>query len=174
MMANDFGVDFERIRHAVTWEYPRAADLPGAGFAAGPCLFKDTMQLAAFNKNNFVLGHAAMMINEGLPLYLVSRLENRYELPLMTVGILGMAFKPDSDDPRESLSYKLRRILELKCRHVLAADPHVKDDTLHPLDEVLEKADLLIIATPHEEYRRLRAHVPVIDIWGATGNGVQV
>jgi UDP-N-acetyl-D-mannosaminuronic acid dehydrogenase len=174
MMANDFGVDFERIRHAVTWEYPRAADLPGAGFAAGPCLFKDTMQLAAFNKNNFVLGHAAMMINEGLPLYLVSRLENRYELPLMTVGILGMAFKPDSDDPRESLSYKLRRILELKCRHVLATDPHVKDDTLHPLDEVLEKADLLIIATPHEEYRRLRSHVPVIDIWGATGNGVQV
>ena len=132
MMANDFGVDFERIRHAVTWEYPRAADLPGAGFAAGPCLFKDTMQLAAFNKNNFVLGHAAMMINEGLPLYLVSRLENRYELPLMTVGILGMAFKPDSDDPRESLSYKLRRILELKCRHVLAADPHVKDDTPSP------------------------------------------
>jgi UDP-N-acetyl-D-mannosaminuronic acid dehydrogenase len=50
----------------------------------------------------------------------------------------------------------------------------VKDDTLHPLDEVLEKADLLIIATPHEEYRRLRSHVPVIDIWGATGNGVQV
>jgi UDP-N-acetyl-D-mannosaminuronic acid dehydrogenase len=44
MMANDFGFDYERIRAAVTYKYPRAADLPSAGFAAGPCLFKDTMQ----------------------------------------------------------------------------------------------------------------------------------
>ena len=56
MMANDFGLDYERIRAAVMHNYPRAADLPGAGFAAGPCLFKDTMQLAAFNNNNFGLG----------------------------------------------------------------------------------------------------------------------
>src|SRR5208282_2718918 len=69
MMANDFGVDYERIRSAVIQDYPRAADLPGAGFAAGPCLLKDTMQLAAFNNNNFLLGHGAMSINEGLPLY---------------------------------------------------------------------------------------------------------
>src|SRR5215468_5037526 len=80
MMANDFGLDFDRIRHAITHEYPRAADLPGPGFAAGPCLLKDTMQLAAFNKNNFVLGHAAMLVNEGLPQYLVSRLEERFDL----------------------------------------------------------------------------------------------
>ena len=56
-------------------DYPRAADLPGAGFAAGPCLFKDTMQLASFTGNNFALGHSAMLINEGLPAYLVNRLE---------------------------------------------------------------------------------------------------
>ena len=46
---------------------------PGAGFAAGPCLLKDTMQLAAFSDNTFALGHSAMLVNEGLPLYLVSR-----------------------------------------------------------------------------------------------------
>jgi UDP-N-acetyl-D-mannosaminuronic acid dehydrogenase len=63
MMANDFGLDYERIRAGITFDYPRASDLPGAGFAAGPCLLKDTMQLAAFNNNNFVLGHAAMMVN---------------------------------------------------------------------------------------------------------------
>ena len=74
MMANDRGLDFERIRQALILDYPRAADMPGAGFAAGPCLFKDTMQLAAFNNNNFLLGHAAMLINEGLPLYVVHRL----------------------------------------------------------------------------------------------------
>jgi len=75
MMANDRGLDFERIRKGLTTDYPRAADMPGAGLAAGPCLFKDTMQLAAFNNNNFALGHTAMTINEGLPLYLVHRLE---------------------------------------------------------------------------------------------------
>ena len=82
MMANDFGLDYERIRPAlVRHNYPRAADLPGAGFAAGPCLFKDTMQLAAFNNNNFNLGQASVSINEGLPLYVVARLEQRYDLP---------------------------------------------------------------------------------------------
>ena len=80
MMANDFGLDFERIRAAVTFEYPRAADMPSPGFAAGPCLLKDTMQLAAFTNNTFVLGHSAMLVNEGLPLYVVSRLEQRFEL----------------------------------------------------------------------------------------------
>jgi len=55
MMANDRGLDFERIRQGLALDYPRAADMPGAGFAAGPCLFKDTLQLAAFNNNNFPL-----------------------------------------------------------------------------------------------------------------------
>ncbi len=96
MMANDFGLDYERIREAVMEDYPRAADLPGPGFAAGPCLLKDTMQLAAFNNNNFALGQASMQINEGLPLYLVSRMAARYDLDSMTVGILGMAFKGES------------------------------------------------------------------------------
>jgi UDP-N-acetyl-D-mannosaminuronic acid dehydrogenase len=173
MMANDAGVDYARVQHAITLDYPRAADLPMPGFAAGPCLLKDTMQLAAFNKNNFVLGHAAMLINEGLPLYLVSRLESRFDLSTMTVGILGMAFKGDSDDPRESLAFKLRKILQLKAEQVLCTDPQVRDDRLVPLDTVLEQADLLVIAAPHRDYAALDTATPVVDIWGLTGNGVR-
>jgi UDP-N-acetyl-D-mannosaminuronic acid dehydrogenase len=174
MMANDAGLDFERIRHAITYDYPRAADMPGPGFAAGPCLFKDTMQLAAFNRNNFVLGHSAMLINEGLPLYLVSRLESAYDLSTSTVGILGMAFKAGSDDPRESLSYKLRKILLLRARETLCTDPYVADDRFVSLTEVLERADLMIIAAPHPEYRDLATDKPVADMWGVTGRGMAI
>lgn len=174
MMANDAGLDYQRIRHAVTFEYPRAADVPMPGFAAGPCLLKDTMQLAAFNKNNFVLGHAAMLINEGLPLYLVSRLEARFDLPALTVGILGMAFKGGSDDPRESLAFKLRKLLLLRAGQVLCSDPHVADPRLVPLAQLLTDADLLIIAAPHREYADLHPRVPLVDMWGLTGQGVRV
>lgn len=175
MIANDFGLDFERIRGAMAYDYPRAADLPGAGFAAGPCLLKDTMQLAAFNNNNFTLGHAAMMVNEGLPLYVVHRIEQHHDLSTMTVGILGMAFKAGSDDARDSLSYKLKRILRFKAAEVLTTDPHVRTDPeLLALDDVLTRADLLVVGVPHEAYAGLRPRQPVVDIWDLYGGGVVV
>lgn len=173
MMANDSGLDFERIRKAITFEYPRAADMPGPGFAAGPCLLKDTLQLAAFTGNNFVLGHTAMLINEGLPLYLVSRMERRFTLADTRVGVLGMGFKAGSDDVRESLSFKLRRILMAKARETLCTDPYVSDPRFTELSEVLRRADVLVIATPHPEYRDLETEKPVVDLWGITGRGVK-
>ena len=176
MIANDFGADFERIRTALAHEYPRAKDMPGAGLAAGPCLLKDTMQLAAFNNNNFTLGHASMMINEGLPLYLVARIEQSHDLADKTVGILGMAFKAESDDIRDSLSYKLKRLLRLRADRVLCTDPYVSpavDDDLVPLDQVLAEADLLVIGAPHRAYADLKADVPVIDMWNLLGEGVR-
>jgi UDP-N-acetyl-D-mannosaminuronic acid dehydrogenase len=175
MIANDQGLDFERIRQALALDYPRASDMPGAGFAAGPCLFKDVMQLAAFNDNNFHLGHSAMLVNEGLPLYLVSCLSRQHDLSSLTVGILGMAFKGGSDDVRSSLSYKLKRILSFKAHRVLCTDTHVTSDlSLLPLEDVLREADLLVIATPHPEYSDLVTDKPVADLWGVLGRGVRI
>ena len=174
-IANDFGVDFERVRHAITTDYPRAADMPGAGFAAGPCLFKDTMQLAAFNNNNFTLGHSSMMINEGLPLYLVSRIEKNYDLSKMTVGVLGMAFKAESDDIRSSLSYKLKRILKFKAQSVICADALVNDDeALIGEAELIDRADLVVIGAPHKRYASMPISKPVIDIWNIRKQGVLI
>jgi UDP-N-acetyl-D-mannosaminuronic acid dehydrogenase len=170
MIANSRGLDFERIRKGLSQDYPRAQDMPGAGFAAGPCLFKDTMQLAAFNDNNFALGHAAMLVNEGLPLYVVSQLDQQHDLANLTVGILGASFKACSDDIRSSLAYKLKRILAFKARRVLMTDPYVTTDpNLVPLDQVLAEADVLIVATPHPEYAGIVTDKPVADVWNVVG-----
>lgn len=174
-IANDFGVDFERVRQAIVHDYPRANDMPGAGFAAGPCLFKDTMQLAAFNNNNFTLGHSSMLINEGLPLYLVSRLEAKYDLSKLTVGILGMAFKAESDDTRSSLAYKLKRILKFKAGSVVCADSLVSEDhSLISETDLIDRADLIIIGAPHKRYASLKITKTVVDIWNVRGQGVLI
>lgn len=175
MIANDYGLDFERIRSAMRHNYPRAIDLPGAGFAAGPCLLKDTAQLAAFNDNNFTLGHAATLVNEGLPNYIVSRLGTTNNLSELTVGILGMAFKGESDDARSSLSYKLKRILRFKAKRVLCTDPYVTSDPdLISLERVLAESDLLIIGAPHRRYAEIVTVKPVVDIWNLRQRGVLV
>jgi UDP-N-acetyl-D-mannosaminuronic acid dehydrogenase len=170
VMARHFEADFGRIYHALKEDYPRMQSLARPGFAAGPCLLKDTMQLGAFNHGSFVLGQAAMMINEGLPYLVVQDLKAAYPLADMTVGILGMAFKPNSDDPRSSLSYKLRKVLLMECRQVLCTDPYVPDPELTPLAEVLERADLLVVGTPHDAYRGLKARQPIIDVTGTIRN----
>ncbi|HKI32294.1 MAG TPA: nucleotide sugar dehydrogenase [Gemmataceae bacterium] len=164
VMAQHFDADFYRIYQALREDYPRMASFARPGFAAGPCLLKDTMQLGSFNHGSFVLGQAAMMVNEGLPYLLVQDLKRSYPLNDMTVGILGMAFKPNNDDPRSSLSYKLRKVLLLEARKVLCTDPYVPDPDLTPLAEVLEKADLLIVGTPHDCYKGLKFKQPVVDV----------
>ena len=136
------------------------------GFAAGPCLLKDTMQLGAFNHGSFVLGQAAMMINEGLPYLLVQDMKRAYPLAEMTVGILGMAFKPNSDDPRSSLSYKLRKVLLLECKRVLCTDPYVPDPELTPLGRGAGRGGPADRRHAARLLRRLTFRQPVIDITG--------
>jgi UDP-N-acetyl-D-mannosaminuronic acid dehydrogenase len=91
----------------------------------------------------------------------------------MTVGLLGMAFKAESDDPRFSLSYKMKKILAHRAETVLTTDPYVQNDPdLLALDEVARRSDILILCAPHHAYRNLKLdHEAVVDIWNFWGRG---
>ncbi|MSU73622.1 nucleotide sugar dehydrogenase [Candidatus Kaiserbacteria bacterium] len=174
MIADQYNLDYYRIHDAMVKDYARNKDLPRPGFTAGPCLFKDTMQLAAFNNNNFFLGHAAMLINEGMPNYILQKLKTRVgDTPIGIIGILGMAFKADSDDARDSLSYKLRKIARAHARQVLCHDVHIRDDSFIDIEELLKKSDVVILAAPHKEYGSIKMHeypdTLFIDIWNFWG-----
>jgi UDP-N-acetyl-D-mannosaminuronic acid dehydrogenase len=164
------GVDYSRVHQAITTDYPRMRTLPTAGFAAGPCLFKDTMQLAAYANNEFSLGQGAMLVNEGFPRVLMTQLRT-LGLRDKTVGILGMAFKGDNDDTRESLAFKMRKLLELEARRVLCTDPYVAAGFLVPLELVLAEADVLVIGAPHRAYQGLAPRQPTLDPWNHLGRG---
>ena len=165
IMVEQQGLDFYKIYDALSDDYPRAAHYARPGLAAGPCLFKDTMQLSAFHKNSFALGHSAMLVNEGLPVFLVDQMEEKLgSLKDKKIALLGMTFKADNDDIRESLSYKLKKVLELKSAKVLVSDLYLPD-TL-PMDQAIQQADGVILAQPHTEYRDLKITKPFVDCWG--------
>ncbi len=168
LVAKSADVDYQRVLKAMKHNYPRLKSVPRPGFAAGPCLVKDTMQLSAFARNRFALGHAALLVNEGLVLHVVDELRRRYDLASMVVGLLGMAFKAESDDVRASLSYKFKKVLSGQTRTVLTTDPFVTTDPqLQPLSEVIGKSDLMILCAPHAAYRDADfCGKPVFDLWG--------
>ena len=165
MMVEKQGLDFYRILEAMKDDYPRAKHFARAGLAAGPCLFKDTMQLSAFHSNEFFLGHSAMLVNEGLPNFLVSQLEEKMgSLKGKKIGIMGLAFKADNDDIRESLSFKVKKLLEMKMAEVLVTDEFVPGTM--PLRKFLKDVDGVILGVPHSAYRKLKVKKPFVDCWG--------
>ena len=169
MAVESAGLDYCELLSKMKRGYPRMGSIPGPGFAAGPCLMKDTMQLFAFQKHNFVLGQMAMTINEGLPNFIVEQLARRFDLRTKRVGILGMAFKADSDDIRDSLSYKLGKLLRFHGADVFYSDEYAKDPTFVDKETLVRECDVIILGVPHAAYRSL--HVPrekeIVDLWSA-------
>lgn len=182
MIAESQGVDFYKVFDAIRFKYPRASGYKKPGFAAGPCLFKDTMQLASFFNNQFFMGHSAMLVNEGLASFAVSKAKEQMGGSLLgkKVGILGLAFKADNDDIRESLSFKVIKGLEFEGAEILCHDPFVKEldfsnriklNRLDSSKEILESSDVVILCTPHSEYKVLESSLTsnknnLVDVWG--------
>ena len=145
--ANVFDV-IEMINH----DYPRGGmKLPG--LTAGTCLRKDfAFSEERSNAPGMLL--AVSRVNEAVPLFLVEGVKRRLgKLTNRKVAVLGLTFKRDTDDERDSLSPKLIRLLERELADVMVCDPHAPTPT-HPLGETVDGADAVIVPTNHSEFER--------------------
>jgi len=168
MICKNQNLYFYKIRNLMRDNYIRNTNISSAGFAAGPCLLKDTMQLSSFYKHKFSLGLSAASINEGLPKFIIKKLNETYNLKKKVVGILGLTFKAENDDIRDSLSIKLLKYLKLKKVKTLQTDEYYKSKDNTDKKTLIKKSDIIILATPHKAYKNLRIskNKVLIDIWG--------
>ena len=165
-----FGINFKDLRQNMIDGYDRNKSMPKAGFAAGPCLYKDTAQLNAFLQNSFTLGIAATKINQGFPKFIYSKMKNKFKKKLKgkKIGILGAAFKSDIDDIRDSLSIDLYNFLKRKGLNVSISDEYVKMNEIIDKNQLIKKSDIIILGVPHSSYKKIK--IPknkyLIDSWG--------
>jgi UDP-N-acetyl-D-mannosaminuronic acid dehydrogenase len=175
-IANEFykicesnSLSFENVRRAMVQDYDRAKDFPTSGFAAGPCLLKDTMQLSSFSRQIFTFGHSAMLVNESLPEFIVDEFKRKINIKNKNVAILGMAFKPENDDSRDSLAFKLKKKLETENCKVHCHDPFMDRYKKNKLSEILKKCKIVFIGCPHKVYSKIKygKNIKVINCWGS-------
>ena len=168
MICQNQNLNFFKIRDIMQDGYLRNSSIPMSGFTAGPCLLKDTMQLSSFYNHKFLLGHSAMTINEGIPKFIINKLEKKFNLKKKTVGVLGLAFKSETDDIRDSLSIKLLQLLKLKKVKTLQSDEYFKTKENIDKIDLVKKSDIIIVSTPHKAYKKLKIgkNKILVDIWG--------
>ena len=168
MICAQFGIDYNILRKKMIHGYDRNKSIPSAGFTAGPCLLKDTMQLTAFTQNQFSLGHNAMLINEGIPNFIVNILKKEKNISKKTIGILGLTFKPDIDDIRDSLSFKLIKLFNFNGFKYLVSDEFYNHNENISKENLIKNSNIIILAVPHSNYKKCK--IPkakkIIDIWG--------
>jgi UDP-N-acetyl-D-mannosaminuronic acid dehydrogenase len=184
VIAENFNRNIHEITNLVNNGYKRGG-LVLPGLSAGPCLFKDGFFL--INENPFLdLITASWKINEALPLFILKKLRERINLRKKTVVILGLAFKPEIDDIRESLSFKIRKALLREHARVVLHDPYVKKYRWQPiildLKNALKGAQVVIIATRHKIYEKKKKEIIknldkntyICDIWNIFGTNKMI
>ncbi len=170
MICEKYNINFDQLRNKMIKGYERNKDIPKAGFAAGPCLFKDTAQLNSFLKNEFTLGKTATKINQNFPKFIYEIIYKKYKSKLVKkkIGILGMSFKSDIDDIRDSLSISLLKLLKKKKLKVKISDEYALLPGNIDKNKLINESDIIIVGVPHSNYKKI--HIPknkfVVDSWG--------
>jgi UDP-N-acetyl-D-mannosaminuronic acid dehydrogenase len=150
MECEQYGANVFEVIDLINRDYPRGG-MPQPGFTAGTCLRKDFIFSEERSPAPGML-LAVSRVHESVPLFIVDGLKRRLgSLRGRKVAVLGLAFKADTDDERDSLSHKLIRLLERELADVAVHDPHVPTPTQSFEDAILD-ADAVVIATNHSEF----------------------
>jgi UDP-N-acetyl-D-mannosaminuronic acid dehydrogenase len=174
MNCEQYGANVFEVIDLINRDYPRGG-MARPGLTSGTCLRKD---FAFSEERSSAPGMllAVSRVHETVPLFMVEGLKRRLNGTLRDrkVAVLGLTFKRDSDDARDSLSFKLVRLLERELAHVARHDPHLPAES-EPLESALEGAEAVIVATDHSAFeeiaRRLPAGALLVDPWNVTGAG---
>jgi UDP-N-acetyl-D-mannosaminuronic acid dehydrogenase len=174
MNCEQYGANVFEVIQLINRDYPRGG-IASPGLTAGTCLRKD---FAFSEERSSAPGMllAVSRVHETVPLFLVEGIKRRLggSLRDRRVTVLGLTFKRDSDDTRDSLSYKLVRLLERELAVVAQHDPFVPAQS-EPLEEALRAADAVVVATNHSQYEGILDRVPagavLVDPWNVTGSG---
>jgi UDP-N-acetyl-D-mannosaminuronic acid dehydrogenase len=175
MIAAQHGRDIYPILDAVNTGYKRGG-LKAPGLTGGPCLYKDGFFLTGKIPYNELIA-SAWKIHETVPAYLVDQVRAQKPIDGHKAAILGLAFKKNIDDTRNSLAYKLRKILLTEGADVHLHDPFIPSE---PLDDALRDADFVFFAMNHDAYRdvtadflraRVRPDAIICDVWNLLGTG---
>ena len=169
LICEKYNVNFNKIRDLMRLGYERNLNLPKSGFSAGTCLLKDTMQLSSFYDGNFDLGLASMKVNEKSMVDLVlEKIKKVKNFKKKTVGVLGVAFKAETDDVRDSLSIKLIKKLKKRKINTIYSDIYYSDTYSYNTKNLIKKSDIVILGAPHKKYKKINfpKNKILIDIWG--------
>lgn len=168
LMCEEYNVNFKQVRTLMKFGYERNFNLPNSGFSAGPCLLKDTMQLSSFHKGNFELGLASMKVNENMVDLVINRVKKIKNFRKKTIGVMGITFKAETDDIRDSLSLTLiKKLKQIKLK-VIYTDVYYKDKDCLNIKDFIKKSDIIILGAPHNKYKKIKLpnNKHLIDIWG--------
>ncbi len=168
LMCENRNISFENVRKFMMKGYERNINLPSAGFSSGPCLLKDTMQLKSFYRGKFELGLSAMKINENNMIDLIiNKLKKIKSYKNKIIGLMGVAFKAETDDIRDSLSIKLINKLEKMRLKVIYTDEYYLDKKIFSLKEFIKKCNVIIVGVPHKKYKKIKfpKNKYYIDVW---------
>jgi len=168
MATEDHGIDYRKLYNVMVTDYPRLQSLPRSGFVGGPCLIKDSVQLQSFLGGTELMTQFSLAINQRLvEVTQIKTIELAKKTAAKKVGILGIGFKPESDDIRDSQILLVMKELVNLGFDVTYYDPYstAPDFQFQELHLLLENSDILVMGTPHVSFSNLKFNKPIVNVW---------